>query len=303
SIIRAYGLYENFPEDVLAEAKRVSEENIVLGNRKDLRGKLIFTIDGADTRDIDDGVSLEVIDGNYLLGVHIADVSHYVKPRTPLDNEAYARGTSVYFPDRVLPMLPKDLSNGACSLNEGEDRYALSCLMTFDKDGKRINYEICESVIRSRHKTTYSAVSAICEGDKEACAAYPDLVETVKQMQKLCLIMESMRNAAGSVTLDVREAKIYIDDSGEIVIPDYNRTVSERMIEQFMIAANEAVAEFLQKSKAPCMYRVHEIPSPEKAALLLSFVKDLGINARCNAEQVNPKDFQNILNAAEVKAF
>ncbi|MDE6598374.1 MAG: ribonuclease R [Clostridia bacterium] len=302
SIIRAYGLYENFPEDVLAEAKRVSEENIVLGNRKDLRDKLIFTIDGADTRDIDDGVSLEVVGGNYLLGVHIADVSHYVKPRTPLDNEAYARGTSVYFPDRVLPMLPKDLSNGACSLNEGEDRYALSCLMTFDKNGKRLNSEICESVIRSRHKMTYPAVTAICGGDKEACAAYPDLVDTVKQMEKLCLIMEGNRDAAGSVTLDVREAKIYIDGD-EIVIPDYNRTISERIIEQFMISANEAVAEFLLKCKAPCMYRVHEVPSPEKASLLLSFVKDLGITARCNAESVAPKDFQHILKAAEGKPF
>ena len=301
SIIRAHGLYEEFSEEVLAEAKRVSQEEIVLGNRKDLREKLIFTIDGADTRDIDDGVSLEVKDGKFILGVHIADVSNYVKFRSPLDNEAYARGTSVYFPDRVLPMLPKDLSNGACSLNEGEDRYALSCIMTFDENGKRQNYEICESVIRSRHKMTYPAVTAICNGEKEACAAYPDLVDVVKQMERLCLIMEGNRDEAGSVTLDVREAKIYVDDEGEIVIPDYNRTISERMIEQFMIAANETVAEFLLKSKAPCMFRVHEIPAPEKAEMLLSFVKDMGINARCNAEKVAPKDFQKILKAAEDK--
>ncbi len=301
SIIRSHGLYGQFPEEVLAEAKRVSEEKINIAYRKDLRDKLIFTIDGEDTRDIDDGVSLEVKDGKYLLGVHIADVSHYVRFRSPLDNEAYARGTSVYFPDRVLPMLPKDLSNGACSLNEGEDRYALSCLMTFDKDGKRLNAEICESVIRSRHKMTYTAVTAICEGEKKACESYADIIDTVKQMEKLCLIMESNRDKAGSVTLDMREAKIYVDEKGEIVIPDYKRTISERMIEQFMIAANETVAEFMQKNKAPCLYRVHETPAPEKAELLLNFVKDLGIPAKCNAENVKPKDFQSILKAAEDK--
>ena len=302
SIIRAHGLYEEFPEEVLNEAERRSKEHISPVNRRDLRKKLIFTIDGEDTRDIDDGVSLEIIDGNYVLGVHIADVSNYVKFRSPLDEEAYARGTSVYFPDRVLPMLPKALSNGACSLNEGEDRYALSCIMTFDKDGIRQNYEICESIICSSHKMTYPEVTKICEGDSEVCAKYPGIVKTVKNMERLCLIMERRRKAAGEVNLDLREAKIYIDDDGEIVIPDYERGISERIIEQFMIAANEAVAEFLQEKQAPCLYRIHEAPSAEKIDTLSSFLKELGINTHLKGE-VKPKDFQNILKRVEDEPF
>ncbi|MCX4287474.1 MAG: RNB domain-containing ribonuclease, partial [Clostridia bacterium] len=176
-----------------------------------------------------------------------ADVSHYVKYKSVIDEEAYARGTSVYFPDRVLPMLPQSLSNGACSLNEGEDRYALSCSMTFDKDGIRQSYEIFESIINSRHKMTYDDVTAICENNTEICKRYQDIENTVKNMKKLCLIMERKRAAAGEVNLDVREAKIHVDENGEIIIPDYKRGISERIIEQFMISANEAVAEFLQK--------------------------------------------------------
>ena len=303
SIIRAHGLYEQFGEEVLNEAQRVAAEKLNLSSRRDLRDKLIFTIDGADTRDIDDAVSLEFKDGNHLLGVHIADVSHYVKYKSALDNEAYERGTSVYFPDRVLPMLPPALSNGACSLNEGEDRYALSCFITFDKDGIRQGYEICRSVINSRHKMTYKDVTAICEGDEAICAKYKDIVKTIKNMQRLCLILERRRKAAGEIELDLREAKIYVDEDGEIVIPDYERGISERIIEQFMVSANEAVAEFLQKNKAPCLYRIHETPSPEKTATLLGFLRDLGINARCDVENVKPKDFQAILKRAEQKPY
>lgn len=303
SIIRAHGLYEEFPEDVIYEADEAAKAEINLSGRRDLRGALIFTIDGADTRDIDDGVSLTVEDGKYRLGVHIADVSNYVLRGSATDKEAYARGTSVYFPASVLPMLPKQLSNGACSLNEGEDRYAVSCLMTFDKNGKRLDYEICESVINSRRKMTYSSVTAICNGDGRSCEKYADVVEAVKNMRELCLIMERNRSNAGSVTLDVREAKIYLDERGKIVIPDYERTISERMIEQFMIAANEAVAEFMQAGKIPCLYRVHEAPSPEKVETLTGFLKDLGISARLDADGVEPRDFQRILSAAERKPF
>lgn len=303
SIIRAHGLYEQFPQSVIDEADRVSGEKIQLNSRRDLREKLIFTIDGADTRDVDDAVSLEFKDGNYVLGVHIADVSHYVKYKSVTDEEAYARGTSVYFPDRVLPMLPKSLSNGACSLNEGEDRYALSCSMTFDKDGIRQSYEIFESVINSRHKMTYDDVTAICENDNEICKRYSDIENTVKNMKKLCLIMERRRAAAGEVNLDVREAKIHVDENGEIIIPDYKRGISERIIEQFMISANEAVSEFLQKKNAACLYRVHESPSSEKASTLISFLKDLGVNARCDAAAVTPKDFRNILKTVADKPY
>lgn len=303
SIIRSHGLYEDFSDEVLRQADEVSKQDIVLGSRKDFRNKLIFTIDGADTRDIDDGVSLEIEDGNYILGVHIADVSHYVKFHTTLDNEAYERGTSVYFPDRVLPMLPKALSNGACSLNEGEVRYSLSCVMKFDKDGVRQSYEIIESMICSRHKTTYDEINAILDGDETVCEKYCDIVQTVKNMKRLCLKLESRRKSAGEVELDIREAKIYVDADGEIIIPDYTRGVAERIIEQFMISANEAVAEFLLSKNAPCLYRVHETPSPEKTSSLTSFLRDLGINVNLDAESVQPKDYANILKRVADKPY
>lgn len=303
SIIRSYGLYEEFPQSVLDEVKKSAAAPILPDGRIDFRDKPIFTIDGADTRDIDDGVSLEMIKGNFVLGVHIADVSRYVKFRSKTDIEAYERGTSVYFPDRVLPMLPKELSNGACSLNEGEDRYALSCVMTFDKNGNRLNYEICESIINSRHKMTYPAVTAICNGDEKTCAEYADIANTVKNMEKLCLLLEKKRKAAGEVELDVREAKIYLDDDGEIIIPDYERGISERIIEQFMISANEAVAEFLLSKGAPCLYRVHESPSPEKAETLFGFLRDLGINAHCDTDDIKPEDFQRILERIADKPY
>ena len=303
SIIRAHGLYSEFPEEVVREAENAAAKPVSADGLRDLREKLIFTIDGADTRDVDDAVSLEFADGKYILGVHIADVSRYVKYRSVVDNEAYARGTSVYFPDAVLPMLPKSLSNGACSLNEGEDRYAMSCVMTFDGDGRRLNYEVFESVINSRHKMTYSDVTAICNGETQACQKYPDLVETVSLMQKLCLTMEKNRDDAGCVNLDVREAKIYTDKNGKIVIPDYERTISERVIEQFMIAANEAVADFASKRGIPCLYRIHEAPSREKVETLTSFLKDLGINAKLDGDDAEPADFQRILKSAADKPY
>ena len=274
-----------------------------MGKRRDLRNKTVITIDGADTRDIDDGVSVEIKDGKIILGVHIADVSHYVKYRTPLDDNAYDRGTSVYFPDRVLPMLPRSLSNGACSLNEGEDRYAMSCLMTFKPNGGRVSYEICESVICSSHRMTYGDVTAILNGDSGLCEKYSDVVEDLKYMQSLCLALEARRDKKGAVTLDVKEAHIYVDEKGDIVIPSAERTISERMIEQFMISANEAVAEFLQKKGAPCLYRIHESPSLEKASNFFAFLRDLGVKPRGTADDIKPMDFQNILTACGDKPF
>lgn len=303
SIIRAYNLEEEFPEPVSEEARRVSKDKILLAGREDFRDKLIITIDGEDTRDIDDGVSLEKKGKNFVLGVHIADVSRYVKSGTALDNDAYGRGTSVYFPDRVLPMLPKELSNGACSLNEGEDRYAMSCVMTFTPEGERLDYRICESVICSRHRTTYNEITALLEGDKDAVGKYPDLVEVAADMERLCLAMERRRESQGSVNLDVKEAHIYVNEKGEIVIPPAERTVSQRIIEQFMISANEAVAEFLQKNGAPCLYRIHEAPAPEKANSFFAFLKDLGVNAKGDCDALKPADFQRILNSVEEKPF
>lgn len=303
AIIRSFNLNEEFPEDVLEECESVAAAEVVTGGRRDLRDMLILTIDGEDTRDIDDGVSLEMKDGKFVLGVHIADVSNYVKYGSATDKEAYARGTSVYFPDRVLPMLPKTLSNGACSLNENEDRYALSCFMTFNADGERISYDICKSVIRSKHRMTYTAAAAICEKDPDICRKYGDLVETVGNMQSLCLALEKRREDAGSVSMEVMESHIYVDENGEIIIPKSERTISRRIIEQFMISANEAVAEFLQSKKAACLYRIHESPAEEKAENFFAFLKDLGVNVNLDSGDLKPKDYQKILKSAEDKPF
>ena len=301
AIIRSYELAEEFPEYVERTAEQVAAERVELGDRRDLRNLLTVTIDGVDTRDIDDAVSLEIVDGNYRLGVHIADVSNYVKLNGCIDKEAYARGTSVYFPDRVLPMLPKALSNGACSLNEGEDRYALSCIMTFNKNGNRVSYEICESVINSDKRLTYDEVTAILNGERTDFV--PACARMLKDMERLCLLLEDRRKRAGEVSLDVKEAHIYLDERGEIVIPDYDRAISHRIIEQFMVSANEAVAEFAEKRGAPFLYRIHEKPSAEKASLLYSFVRDLGINAKGSPEDARPCDYQRILTAASDKPY
>ena len=300
-IIRSYELNEKFPDDVEMAAQAVAEQPVVLGDRRNLRGLLTVTIDGADTRDIDDAVSLERTQTGYKLGVHIADVSHYVKFKSALDNEAYERGTSVYFPDRVLPMLPKALSNGACSLNEGEDRYALSCFMNFDSTGARVSYKVCESVICSDKRMTYDEVTSVLDGQTGDIS--PEICDMLKGMEELTLLLEKRRQQKGCVTLDVKEAHIYCDEKGEIVIPDFNRSISHRLIEQFMVSANEAVAEFLQKRKAPCLYRIHESPSPEKASVFFSFLNDLGERVKGNTEDISPKDFQRILSAVEDKPY
>ena len=295
SIIRNYGLYEEFPKEVEKQAESVAAEKVVLGKRRDLRGELTITIDGDDTRDIDDAVSLKRRGGNFVLGVHIADVGHYVKRGSKLDGEAYNRGTSVYFPDRVLPMLPRALSNGACSLNEGEDRYALSCVMTITPEGERIKSEIFESVINSNHRTTYKEITALIEGDEGAAEKYPDLITMCRDMKELCEALSSRRERLGNIDLSVKEAHISLDERGEIVIPDFERTISERIIEQFMISANEAVAERMEKAGAPFMFRVHEPPAPEKIASFLSFLSDLGISGKVSEDEPTPKQFQAIL--------
>ena len=301
SIIRNYGLYEQFPEEVEREAEEVAAQKISARGRRDLRGQLIITIDGDDTRDIDDAVSLERRGENFVLGVHIADVGNYVKRGSKLDEEAYRRGTSVYFPDRVLPMLPRALSNVACSLNEGEDRYALSCVMTIDKNGERRDCEIFESIIKSSRRMTYREVTAITEGDGDAVKKYPELVRLCADMKELCGILTNRRERLGNIDLSVKEAHIYLDERGEIVIPDYERTISERMIEQFMISANEAVAEFMEKKGAPFMFRVHEPPAPEKVTSFLSFLSDLGIGGRISEDEPKPEQFRNILKNIEGK--
>lgn len=303
SLIRSYDVREEFPDEVISEAKTVSQKAIDLKGRRDLRDKVLFTIDGEDTRDIDDAVSLEMDGENFVLGVHIADVAEYVGFKSKLDEEAYLRGTSIYFPDRVLPMLPKELSNGCCSLNENEDRFALSCVMTFDKNGKKIKSEIFESVIRSRRKTSYSEILALLEGDEKIAEKFTDIDRMCRNMQRLCLILEGIRRGRGSVNLDVKEAHIYLDKEGNIVIPDYSRNVAHRMIEQFMVAANESVAEFLSKENLPCLFRTHEKPSTEKAADFYGFIRDFGIRLNADLDNITPMDYQKVCDFAEGKPY
>ncbi len=300
AIIRNSDIREEFPSYVTETADKVAAQKIVLGDRRDLRGLLTITIDGDDTRDIDDAVSLQRDGDNYILGVHIADVANYVKYNGCIDKEAYARGTSVYFPDLVYPMLPKALSNGACSLNQGEDRYAMSCFMTFDKSGRKTASEICESVIKSNLRMTYRQVTQILEGN---ASSKPEIDSMLLSMAELTRLLESAAVKRGQINLDVKEPHIYVDEHGEIVIPDYERSLSERLIEQFMIAANETVATFLQNKKLPCLYRIHEPPTEEKTALLYSFVKDFGIRTHGNYELPQPKDFQSVLKQAEDKPY
>ena len=303
AIIARYELRADFPPYVTGQAEKVAGERVELKGRRDLRGLLTVTIDGADTRDIDDAISLQREGDRYVLGVHIADVSHYVKYNGCIDKEAYARGTSVYFPDRVLPMLPKALSNGACSLNEGELRYAISCFMTFDADGKKLNGEICESVIRSDKKMTYDEVTRILESGGAEDKNYPEIAPMLRDMATLCERLENRRQAAGEVNLDVKEAHICINERGEIEIPDYERTLSHRIIEQFMVSANETVAQFAERRGVPFLYRVHERPTPEKAEILKGFLSDLGIRAKFNAEAPAPCEYRNVLRAVGDKPY
>ena len=302
SIIRSYGLREEFPERVEKEAKKQEARGIIekdLLSRTDFRDKLIVTIDGEDTRDIDDAISLEKDEDGYVLGVHIADVSHYVAYRSPLDLEAYERGTSVYFPDRVLPMLPRALSNGICSLNEGEDRLTLSCVMHVDKKGVVKSSEIVEGIIRSTHKMTYHEVTKILENDKVICEKYADVKDMVCLFAELTRILQTMRDKKGNISLDVKEAKILLTEQNEIIIPDYERAFSYQIIEAFMVLANETVAEYMHSIEAPFIYRIHEKPSEEKASSFRKFAQTLGLVARFSADDVKPYDYQKLLRVAE----
>ena len=296
ALIRAHRLREEFPEEVIREAERQatrspSDES---SGRVDLRGELIITVDGEDTRDIDDAISIKKENGKYYLGVHIADVSHYVSRGSVIDREAFARGTSVYFPDRVLPMLPTALSNDICSLNEGVDRLALSCFMTVSAQGKVLEKKVAPSVICSTHRMTYTDVTKIYEGDRETRAKYPDLIEFVELAIELTKILKTAREARGGVAMDIKEAKILFED-GKISIPDYERTISHEMIEQFMVLANESVATLMTDRKMPFVYRVHERPSPDKAHDFLEFLHEAGVDAQFDPDSVSPEDYKNLL--------
>ena len=291
SIIRAHGLPEEFPKKVIDEANFVAGQELEdeIARRLDLRDLDIFTIDGEDAKDLDDAISIEVLpNGNYKLGVHIADVTHYVKEKSKLDKEALKRATSVYLVDKVIPMLPKQLSNGVCSLNPFEDKLTLSCIMEIDAEGKVVKYDIAETVINSKARMTYTEVSDILEKDDEK------LKKTFAK--KLARILMKRRQRRGAIDFDFPEAKIILNKNGEVVdIKHYERRISNKMIEEFMLVANETVAEHFFWLQLPFVYRIHETPSVEKMEDLNKFMATFGYHIKGNLEDVHPKEMQSII--------
>ena len=306
SLVKEYDLPYEFPEPVIKEAKKISQEidekDIV--NRKDLRDEEIFTIDGDDAKDLDDAVNVKKLpNGNYILGVHIADVSHYVKEGSFLDKEAIARGTSVYMLDRVIPMLPVELSNGICSLNAGKDRFAISCIMEIDKNGQVVSSDIFKSVINVTERMSYTNVQKILDNsDKEVVAHYSKYVEHFKLMEELAHILKKRREKAGSLNLDIPETKVILDEKGIAVdITKYELKFANEIIEQFMLTANETVAEKFYWLEAPFIYRVHEAPDMEKVSELNKFLFNLGYRVKCKKEEVHPTAFAEVLNEVKGK--
>ncbi|WP_457566962.1 ribonuclease R [Desulfurobacterium sp.] len=298
-IIRKYDLPVEFPQEVLEEAEKIPQEVSIsdIKGRVDLREQLTFTIDGETARDFDDAVAIEKLpNGNYRLFVHIADVSHYVKPGSALDKEAYNRGTSVYFPDRCIPMLPERLSNGICSLNPDVDRLTFTCEMEINRHGIVVDYKIYESVIHSKARLTYNIAQKIIDGDEEAKRDFPHVVESLNHMYRLAQILHRKRYKRGSIDFDLPEPVVVLNAEGEpIDIYKAERLWSHRLIEEFMIIANETVAEFMFWADYPSVYRIHESPDREKLAEFLNFVKSLGIKVPNIKNDVQPKLLQKIL--------
>lgn len=304
SIIYKYNINTTFPDDVKEEVANINME-VLPGEyhgRRDLREQMIFTIDGDDTKDIDDAISIEKFaNGHYKLGVHIADVSYYVKEGSPLDNEAMERGTSVYLVDRVIPMLPHELSNGICSLNPNVDRLAISCVMEFDSTGKQLDYEIFPSVIKSRIQMTYKKVNSILEKNVVP-EGYEPYADTLREMAELAKILRKAKVRRGYINFDIDEAKILVDENckpTEITVRE--RGVGENLIEDFMIAANECVATHIYFMNLPFIYRVHEVPKEEKIRSFLAFVSNLGYSIPGDIKDTKPTTMQKILKALEDK--
>lgn len=304
SIVCKYEINDTFPEEVIEELDSIPEEvrEQDKKGRKDLTDVTIFTIDGDDTKDIDDAISVEKLkNGNYKLGVHIADVSYYVKEGSPLDKEAMDRGTSVYLVDRVIPMLPHKLSNGICSLNPGVERLAISCVMEIDNNGKTVDYEIFPSIIKSRLQMTYKKVNQVIEKD-EIPEGYEPFVNDLKLMDELSQIIRKAKINRGYIDFDVDEAKIIVDENchpTDIVLR--NRGRGENLIEDFMIQANECVATHIFYMDLPFIYRVHEYPKEEKIRDFISFVQSLGYTVKFNTKDISPKAIQNLINQLKDK--
>ena len=330
SIVRAYGLPEEFPPEVMDEVEGCPDEVAVpgpgrgeetwdgpygigdltspadwigdLAGRLDLRGLRTVTIDGEDAKDLDDAVTLcRDGQGGYILGVHIADVSHYVKEGHPLDKEALKRGTSVYLVDRVIPMLPHKLSNGICSLNAGENRLALSCIMTINPKGKVIDHKIVESVVKIDRRMTYTAVKEILEDhNEETIAAYRDLVPMFEKMGELAALLRGNRMKRGSIDFDFPETKILLDKNGRpLEIKPYDRNTATKLIEDFMLIANETVAQEFFWQEIPFLYRTHETPDEEKIRKLATLIGNFGYTLHISQEEIHPKELQKLLGKIE----
>jgi len=298
SIVYNYEIKDTFDEETILELENIPE--VVLESdkkgRRDLTEEVIFTIDGDDTKDIDDAISIEKLEnGHYKLGVHIADVSYYVKEGSALDNEAMLRGTSVYLDDRVIPMLPHKLSNGICSLNPNVERLAISCVMEIDEHGKTVDYEIFESLIKSKIQMTYKKANQVIE-ESIIPESYEEFADKLKLMNELSLLIRKEKNNRGYIDFDVKEAKILVDEKchpTDIILR--NRGRGENIIEDFMICANECVATHIYYMTLPFIYRVHEYPKEEKIRNFLSYLQTLGITVKANIKDVSPKAMQNLL--------
>ena len=303
SIVRAYNLPEDFPGAVKNQLKQVPDEvkKDSWAGRKDLRDLPTVTIDGEEAKDLDDAISIERAGDGYRLGIHIADVSHYVQEHTPLDEEAFKRGTSVYLVDRVIPMLPHKLSNGICSLNEREDRLALSCLMEIDSQGNVTGHEIAETVIRSDRRMTYTAVNAIVtDHDPQVTAEFAEFAEMFLLMKELADILRKKRHARGSIDFDFPESKIVLDEKGKpLEIKAYERNAATRIIEDFMLLANETVAEDYFWQELPFLYRTHDKPDEDRMKRLGTFINNFGYVLRMPGGQVYPKEIQKLLDKVE----
>ena len=300
SVIREHGLPEEFPKKVLDEAEKVAIEipQEEIDRRLDIRDMNIFTIDGEDAKDLDDAVSIEVLDnGNYKLGVHIADVTHYVKEKSKLDKEALKRATSVYLVDKVIPMLPKTLSNGVCSLNPFEDKLTLSVFMEIDHKGEVVKHDIKETIINSKARMTYTEVSDILEKDDEKLKkTFAKVADDFFTAEKLARILMKRREKRGAIDFDFPEAKIILNNDGDVVdIVQYERRISNRIIEEFMLITNETVAEHFFWLNMPFVYRVHETPAHEKIETLNKFISTFGYVIKGDLESVHPKALQGII--------
>ena len=301
ALVAAAHIPYEFPKVVYDELDLINDEVLdsELIERVDFTSDLVITIDGDDSKDFDDAINLKVLEnGNYLLAVHIADVSHYVKEETSIDSEALNRGTSIYLVDRVIPMLPFKLSNGICSLNEGVVRLVLSCVMEVNSKGKIVDSQIVSGYIKSKHRMTYSNVNKIFEGDEALIKKYSDIYPMLLKMKELSSLLRKIREERGGLDFDIKEMKICVDEKGvPINVTSRERGLSEMMIEDFMLAANETVAETLYRLQYPCCYRVHEEPNKERLSNVNNILKGVGHKINNIDKGVRPKSIQNLMNS------